>query len=203
MGNAPLAAHVRAVFADELGTIQSEEMRRQVVSTWVRAMEITGTTDLLRDIPIGKKFLNAPMSRPALGLEHVRGVCGIAAAIAKSQMQCHDMQVDLDVVLAGALLHDVGKLLERAPAGTHPLAGSLVRHHYSGMHLALEQGVPTEVLHVIAYHSAEGHRFPRTLECYIVYTADLLSIEVLERRELGSSRAEQSPYVYVPRGSRK
>ena len=51
-------------------------------------------------------------------------------------------------------------------------------------------------MHIIAYHAAEGHRVPRTLECHIVYTADILSVDALERRELGAAVAQ--PYIYVP-----
>lgn len=198
-----LADHVRETFSSELNTIRDEELRDKVVRTWVRAMTITGATDLARDLPMNPKFSNMQLTRPAIGLEHVRAVVRLSEAIADAEAEAHYMEIDRDVVIAGALLHDVGKLLERAPAGTHPLAGKLVRHPFSGVELGVHEGVPTEVLHIIAYHSVEGHRIPRTLECYIVYEADLLSVDALDRRELGISRAEQNPYIYVPRPSKK
>ncbi|CAG0945620.1 hypothetical protein ANRL1_02464 [Anaerolineae bacterium] len=191
MTSEELTKHVQEVFTRELDALKNKDLQQQVVRTWVRAMEISGATDLPRELP-----------KPGIGLEHVLAVVQIAMAIADAEAQAHRMTIDRDVVIAGALLHDVGKLLERAPADRHPLAGKLIRHPFSGLQLALEQGVPSEVLHIIAYHSAEGHRVPRTLECYIVYEADMLSVDALDRRELGISRGEQIPYIYVP-GLRK
>ena len=53
-------------------------------------------------------------------------------------------------------LHDaIGKLLERAEPGSHPLAGAMIRHAVSGVHLAMLEDVPTPVMHVIAYHAVE------------------------------------------------
>ncbi len=191
MESAELTRHVEDVFARELAAMQNSELRDKVVRTWVRAMKISGTMDLPRELP-----------KPGIGVEHVRAVVQLAIAIADAEIEFHHMTIDRDVVIAGALLHDVGKLLEKAPEDRHPLAGKLIRHPFSGLELALEEGVSREVMHIIAYHSAEGHRVPRTLECYIVYEADMLSVDALDRRELGISRGEQLPYIYVP-GLRK
>jgi putative nucleotidyltransferase with HDIG domain len=188
--------HVRDVFARELAAIGDAALRDKVVRTWVRAMEMSGATDLARDVPGLKKIAKKGTPPEGLGLEHVRGVVRFAEAIAAAEEAAHGATPDRDVVVAGALLHDVGKLLEKAPADRHPLAGTLVRHAFSGVHVAMLEDVPAEVLHIIAYHAAEGHRIQRTLECHIVYMADNLSVDALERRELGTGLAE--PYVYVP-----
>lgn len=185
--------HVRAVFARELAEVRDETLREQVVRTWVRAMQLSGARDLDHDLP----FLKA-IATPGVGVEHVRGVVHLALAIADTLAAVHGASLDRDVVAAGALLHDVGKLLEHAPAERHVLAGPLVRHAFSGVHLATEEGLPREVLHIIAYHSIEGQRLRRTPECEAVYRADFISLDALARRELGKSGQELMPYVYLP-----
>ena len=187
---------MRLVFAKELAEIGDVALREKVLRTWVRAMEISGATDLAADIPSLKKIVRLKGQQYGAGLEHVKAVIRFAAAIADGEEEAHGLIPDRDVVIAGALLHDVGKLLEKAPAGGNPLTGPLVKHAFSGVHLAMLEGLPAEVLHIIAYHAAEGHRAKRTLECQIVHAADLLSVDALERRELGE--ATVPAYVYVP-----
>jgi putative nucleotidyltransferase with HDIG domain len=193
---ADLEQHVRSTFAGALAEIGDDGLREQVVATWVRAMQLGGATDLASDIPPLKKLAKRPDCKPGLGLDHVQAVIRFAIAIADAEPQAHGLRPDRDVVVAGALLHDVGKLLERAEPGSHPLAGTKIRHAVSGVHLAMLEGVPTPVMHVIAYHAAEGHRVHRSLECHIVYVADELAVDAIERRELGESDLE--PYVFVP-----
>lgn len=196
MTQAGLTAHVRDVFSRELDEIGDAALREKVVRSWVRAMTMSGATDLAADIPTLKKITRLKGKQHGAGLEHVKAVVHFAQAIADAQKGAHGLDVDRDIVVAGALLHDVGKLLEQAPADRNPLAGKLVRHAFSGVHVAMLEDVPVEVLHVIAYHASEGHRVHRTLECHIVYTADTLSVDALERRVLGD--ATLPAYIFVP-----
>ena len=187
------AEHVRQVFGGELAEIGDQALREQVLRTWVRAMALSGASDLRQDL----RFLK-DVDKPGLGVEHIRAVVRLALAIAGALAEAHGAALDRDVVAAGALLHDVGKLLEHAPAERHVLAGNLVRHAFSGTYLAIEEGLPREVLHIIAYHSLEGQRLRRTPEGEVVYRADFLSLDALARRELDKSGFDYLPYVYLP-----
>jgi putative nucleotidyltransferase with HDIG domain len=93
------------------------------------------------------------------------------------------LPIDMDTVIAGAILADVGKLLEYenvdGPAG-RPVTrqserGELLRHPFSGVALAMESGVPDRVCHIIAAHAAEGDLVKRTTEAYIVHHADFMA----------------------------
>ena len=56
-----------------------------------------------------------------------------------------DLPVDLDVTIAGAILADVGKLLEydiKDGKSCKSEMGKYVRHPFSGVGLAMEAGVP-------------------------------------------------------------
>jgi len=85
----------------------------------------------------------------------------------------------MDVLIAGAILCDVGKLVEyvlgesgNAVQGDY---GKYLRHPFSGVSLAEECGVPASVCHIIAAHAGEGDMNKRTTEAYIVHHADFMT----------------------------
>ena len=84
----------------------------------------------------------------------------------------------MDVLIAGAILADVGKLLEyvkkdgKAVQGVY---GKYLRHPFSGVSIAEERGVPREVCHIIAAYAKEGDQIQRTPEAYLVHHADFMT----------------------------
>jgi len=89
------------------------------------------------------------------------------------------LPIDLDTVIAGAILADVGKLLEYEldPNGKSRLSerGEALRHPFTGVALALECRVPDAVCHIIAAHAAEGDLVKRSTEAFIVHHADFMA----------------------------
>ena len=90
-----------------------------------------------------------------------------------------ELPVNMDVLISGAILADVGKLLEyvlddngKAIQGNY---GKYLRHPFSGVSLAEEAGVPAEVCHIIATHAGEGNMVKRTTEAYLVHHADFMT----------------------------
>jgi hypothetical protein len=86
-----------------------------------------------------------------------------------------DLKVDRDLVVAGALCHDVGKPLEFDPENRRrwerdPRAAGLpsVRRPAFGVHVCFTVGLPEEVAHRAAAHSGEGELLVRTLKNTIV-----------------------------------
>ena len=83
-----------------------------------------------------------------------------------------------DTVIAGAILADVGKLLEYETVdgkAKQSKRGEMLRHPFTGVALAMECGVPDEVCHIIAAHAAEGDLMKRSTEAYIVHHADFMA----------------------------
>ena len=85
----------------------------------------------------------------------------------------------MDVLISGAILADVGKLLEyeldkegKVVQGKY---GQYLRHPFSGVSLAEECGIPPEVCHIIAAHSHEGDLVKRSTEACIVHHADFMT----------------------------
>src|SRR5436305_11632676 len=108
-------------------------------------------------------------------LEHTVGV----ATICRETAQLHP-RLRADLLLAGALLHDVGRTRELTPGPTfRPTAeGRLLGHVHLGLRLveeraaALETDVRAELLHAIAAH--HDVRTPRTAEAATLYHANQL-----------------------------
>jgi putative nucleotidyltransferase with HDIG domain len=185
---------VRELFADELRAIADAGLRNNVVKTWTLAMRLTGVTDLVSELQSGQIYGE---QKSGLAVEHTRSVTQIALGIARAIAVTDSIPVDLDVVAAGGLLHDAGKIFEQATESDHPLTGPLISHHFSGLYVAMECSIPREVLHIIAFHAREGHHHRRSLECHIVYRADALSVDALLRREVGKTASDVIPYAYL------
>jgi 3'-5' exoribonuclease len=108
-------------------------------------------------------------------LEHTVGV----ATLCRETSQLHP-RLRADLVLAAALLHDVGRTLEleRGPAFRATEEGRLLGHVHLGLRLieerasALEVEVRAELLHAVAVHHEA--RAARTAEAAALYHANQL-----------------------------
>jgi putative nucleotidyltransferase with HDIG domain len=96
------------------------------------------------------------------------------------------LPVDMDVLVSGAILADVGKLLEYESDGDggsrESLRGRYLRHPFTGVALAMECGLPDAVSHIVATHAGEGNMVARTTEAWIVHHADFMTFEPFVRR---------------------
>jgi putative nucleotidyltransferase with HDIG domain len=113
-------------------------------------------------------------------MDHKRCVVHIArkSAEAMHEFLGRSLSIDLDTVIAGAILADVGKLLEYERVdgkARQSERGKLLRHPFTGVALAMECGVPDRVSHIIAAHAAEGDQVTRSVEATIVHHADFMS----------------------------
>ena len=91
-----------------------------------------------------------------------------------------EINIDMDRLIAGAILIDVGKLIEYEMVDgrlTTSKAGSLVRHPFSGLSIADRFDLSPEIQHIIGTHSKEGDCGKRTVESLIVHHADFVSFE--------------------------
>jgi putative nucleotidyltransferase with HDIG domain len=118
---------------------------------------------------------------------HTRAVteCSLALGQVLHQSYAGQIKIDFDILTAGALLHDVGKLLEyRRVDGKFVTSegGRILRHPISGCALAAELGLPETVQHIIAAHSHEGDKGHRTAEAYIVHHSDFVNFDPLKDR---------------------
>jgi len=161
----------------ELEWIQDAGLRAKVEQTWVRAFELSPLTPAdLNRIPFTLLVPNCPTTF----MEHKRCVVHISrhAAEAMREFMGNALKIDMDTVIAGAILADVGKLLEyetKNGKAVQSSRGEMLRHPFTGVALAMECGVPDAVCHVISAHAAEGDLVKRTPEAYIVHHADFMA----------------------------
>jgi putative nucleotidyltransferase with HDIG domain len=163
----------------ELAWIEDEALRESVLETWVKAFEHSPLTPAdLQEIP----FTLLIPDCPATFMEHKRCVVHIARRSAEAMREFlgRALPIDTDVVIAGAILADVGKLLEYETVDGKAVQsdrGKKLRHPFTGVHLAMSCGVPDAVSHIIATHAAEGNLVRRSTEAFIVHHADFMSYE--------------------------
>jgi putative nucleotidyltransferase with HDIG domain len=161
----------------ELEWIKNAELRGQVTETWMQALEGSPLEPQdLNEIP----FTLLVPDCPATFMEHKRCVVHIARRAAESMQDFlgRALKIDVDTVIAGAILADVGKLLEYERVDGEVRQsdrGKALRHPFTGVALAMSCGVPDEVCHIIATHAAEGDLVTRSTEAYIVHHADFMS----------------------------
>ncbi len=163
----------------ELEWIGDEALREKTAEVWRLALSRSVLTreDLYR-IPF--TLLAGPDLKVSF-MDHKRCVVHIARKSGEKMNEFFgkDLPVNMDVLISGAILADVGKLLEyeldeegKAVQGSY---GRYLRHPFSGVSLAEECGIPPEVCHIIAAHAAEGDLVKRSTEAYIVHHADFMT----------------------------
>src|ERR1041384_2609076 len=163
----------------ELEWISDPGLRERVTRCWERAFELSPLhPDDLNTIPFTLLVPNCPTTF----MEHKRCVVHIARRAAESMREHMGkaLKIDMDVVIAGAILADVGKLLEYEVVdgkARQSQRGELLRHPFTGVALAMECGVPDEVCHIIPAHAAEGNLVKRSTEALIVHHADFMAYE--------------------------
>ncbi|MFW9917659.1 MAG: HD domain-containing protein [Candidatus Thorarchaeota archaeon] len=158
----------------EINEIGDSDIRERVIRTFSEAMK-RGGWDTMDGIPF---TLLIPDLKVDLA-QHIQAVTRIAIQIALEIIQ-YDISLNMDYLLAGALLHDVGKLVEYTKEGNKIVAsktGKLLRHPTTGAWLALEAGLPAEIAHIIYCHSWEGDKLSRSPEAHIVHQADFAFFE--------------------------
>ncbi len=173
-----MVAEVRKLWGEELDWIKNESLKEKVTNTWTLALKKSVlTANDLQTIPFTLLVPNLKVSFMA----HKRAVVHIAkeSGIKMNDFFKNDLPVDMDTLIAGAILADVGKLLEyvldennKAVQGNY---GKYLRHPFSGVSLAEQCEVPAEVCHIIATHAGEGNMVKRSTEAYVVHHADFMT----------------------------
>ncbi|MCH7963325.1 MAG: HD domain-containing protein [Bacteroidetes bacterium] len=163
----------------EINWIKDEELKTKVLDCWIYAIENSVlTVEDLEVIPFSLLIKDCNVTF----MNHKRTCVQLSVEIAKKMKDNfgNEIQIDMDLLIAGAILIDVGKLIEYNKVDgklTTSKAGKLLRHPFSGVAIADRFGLPHEVQHIIAYHAKEGDLAKRSVEAIIVHHADFVSFE--------------------------
>lgn len=165
---------IESVFP-EIEAIEDDALRTAVSSAWTSAAGVNGIEiDELEAVPW------YPPAQLELGLDaddvllvdHVRDVIECALGLAESLSdRAYTPDVDVDTVLAGALVHDVSKLYEFDGMDETEIE-RLLGHPHFGVAIAARANLPVEVIHVILAHTPRTAVEPATIEAELVRRAD-------------------------------
>ncbi|KYK33155.1 MAG: hypothetical protein AYK22_01205 [Thermoplasmatales archaeon SG8-52-3] len=162
---------IEAVFSKELQWIKDDFLKNKVVDVWKEAA-YRGCWKSLDDAPFTLLIKDSGKLT-----DHTKRITNLAKVIYDQRQE----NINLDFLIAGALLHDVGKLLEYEYKDGEFVKcdyGKKFRHPVSGALLAKELGLPDEVVLIIYAHSHEGDNLKRSPEAVIVNHSDFIDFEI-------------------------
>ena len=185
----PATDALRAKVREELPEVEeisNSELQKKVVEAWATSLGGSSFGAIAEIKPSGNP--DTPPLKTGTQTDHIRGVTRLAMVIAGEMMAMFpDLRIDRDVLIAGALCHDVGKPWEFDPKnqlrwkGAPRAAGfPSIRHPAYGVHICLCVGLPEAVAHMAGAHSGEGELVVRSLENTVVHHADYAFWRTLE-----------------------
>lgn len=169
----------------EINEIRDPELREQTKLIWEEAMqEGNWTAQEVNAIPFTLLADNVDVTF----IEHVRTVAKLCLATEKILLESYgnriENRINHDHLVAGALLADVGKLLEFKKRSDGGIEFSemyeYLRHPWSAVGYCWKYGLPEGVMHVIATHSWEGDKFKRRPESIIFHHMDFTDFELVK-----------------------
>lgn len=162
----------------EIAQIKDADLQARSVEAWAYAIAHSSFTSIRQIPPAGNPGVQE--ARRGDQTDHLRGVTRIAIAVAHEMQSAYpELEIDMDIIVAGGLLHDVGKAWEFDPERRKRWSSEqkrfgrpAIRHPAMGAHICLTVGLPEEIAHIAMAHSGEGELLVRSLECMIVHQAD-------------------------------
>ena len=178
--------------------LMERELDAQIASIKERPLRMLLRRCLGRETQIGRAFReHAAATRNHHAylyglLEHTLSVAGICERLVEHYRE-QGIALDRDLLIAGALLHDIGKTeeLEAPPTPSYTTSGRLLGHIVLGIALVGREGAQVQglseerlmlVQHLIASHQGkpewDSPRVPQMLEALILHYADDLDAKM-------------------------
>jgi putative nucleotidyltransferase with HDIG domain len=162
----------------EIAQISDHTLREKAIDAWAYSLTRSNFHRII-DLPAEGNPGQSALIRGTQA-DHLRGVVHLSVKFVEEFETSHpEVRVDQDIVLVGAICHDVGKPYEFDPRNTarwarDPSASGqpTLRHSVYGAHVCLAVGLPEEIAHIALGHSFEGQYIGLSTECVIVRQAD-------------------------------
>ncbi|MCC7389681.1 MAG: HDIG domain-containing protein [Phycisphaerales bacterium] len=176
--------------------ITDASLREKVAAVWTEAIRVGcggkgWTVEELRAVP----FTLLAGDIDLRYIEHLNSCAKQCIAIARvlGEVFGERIPINLDYLIAGSLLADVGKPLEFDKDASGKVIkghfGDMLRHPFSGVALCYKHGIPAEVMHIVATHSHEGDKVERSIESIIFHHADFVDFDIA--KYLGKQAAKK------------
>ena len=172
----------------EIARIESEDLRERLVDAWALALS-ESEFERIDDIE-GSGRPGDPVMTVGTQAEHIRSVATAAIGIADGMDAVFgSIGVDRDILIAGALAHDLGKPFSFSPGNQQRWREDPGRHGFPavrspvyGVSVAVRAGLPEAIVHIIGAQSfqREGQFVLPSLEASIIQYADKAAWVALE-----------------------
>lgn len=160
-----------------INEIQNEDLREQIIDAWALSLQINNYTKIEEMPGSGMPEADSVGDQSM----HINAVVYNALSIYDNLEKAYNMKLglDRDMLIASAVIHDVGKPYEydkknraRWAKNTKFTGAPNVRHPAYGVYIGITVGLAEELVHVIACHSPEGRLVKRSGYATIVHYAD-------------------------------
>jgi len=139
-------------------------------------------------------------------LDHSVSTTKIALMLAEQFEEAYGIKVSHDYIIAGALLHDIGKVfILKREGGQWGFTGCHMDHADLSGQMLYAAGFPEEVVHIVASHGGDAGQAgaaPRTLEAIIVFHADVLDA-AMESHVRPSAASLPLQFLLMPQEAEK
>lgn len=160
--------------------IRDKDLRKKVIDLLENPVfEVGGRVYGGLPLEISPAGLSHHHCYPGGFVEHVLSTVNLALALCDSVEKVYRGKVNRDLVIAGALLHDLFKPLTYAvnQSGGYSTTGLADYMDHLSMIIAelVRREFPLELIHVVsAHHGEHGPIRPRSIEALICHLADLI-----------------------------
>lgn len=180
---------IEKLFYQQLQKINDLNLREKVVEIWVdSAKKAKWQIHELEKIPFTLLTKTEGISLIEHTIAVTEGALALATAIIENYKKI-PFEINFDWLIAGGLLHDVGKLLEieKTKEGKYQKSyqGKCARHPISGAILVAQAGLPEEIVNIVACHAKEGEGRPKRIETVLIHQADFAVFDPMVMLEKG------------------
>mgnify|MGYP000097141632 CR=1 FL=1 len=188
--------------------IQDEELRKKVVE-FLKDLRLSNPY-FSRYVPEDMKKVKTPFTVAGYGtvergdlINHIRSVVEGCVKMAEVVEERYGLKINKDVLIAGAILHDVMKVYEWKVEGDEVKhSGIMLDHSMLGVAELYARGFPEEVIHLVASHIGEHSPTPpRNFEALILHHVDTLMS--LVEFHISSPRQPTMPVLVIDEESLK
>lgn len=179
--------HVSEVFP-EIGWVHDDTLREKVIAVWERMYAESKWEDVM-DLPCSTHKTDYPH------VIHNRCVVKMAISMADILSEFHGVQINRDYLIAAALLQDSSKLVEYQPDSEHGCVlselGKTFSHAFYAGSVAMQEGIPLEVVQAINTHSPDAAVYPPSLIAKILFYVDQADMAAIK-----GDRWKKTVYIY-------
>jgi 7,8-dihydroneopterin 2',3'-cyclic phosphate phosphodiesterase len=150
-------------------------LKEVVIRAWQRALR-EGSFERIDQIPYSLAFPEVKL------VDHIRWVLDAALQMASLAEGRMGISLDRELLIAAAILHDLGKAFEYREGENGPEETDIGRqfpHGFWGTHVAMEEGASRKLAHLIATHGHQSPIPPQLPEGIILHYADYGNADLL------------------------